>query len=97
MDFLTKTSEKMYLLETKAAKDIDNPNTAVKARAAVAWCDQASIVVPAGYNQPQTWEYLILSESFFKNNIGLGFAALVPFCRTTRDRIIAQAQDRLFI
>lgn len=97
MDFLIKTSEKMYLLETKAAKDIDNPNTAVKARAAVAWCDQASIVVPTGYNQPQTWEYLILSESVFKNNLGLGFAALIPFCRTTRDRIIAQAQDKLFI
>lgn len=97
IDFIIKTSDKMYLLETKAAKDIDNPNVAVKARAAVAWCDQASTVVPTGYNQPQTWEYLLLSESIFKNNIGLGFAALVPFCRTTRDKIIAQAQDQLFI
>jgi type III restriction enzyme len=97
MDFLIKTSEKMYLLETKAAKDIDNPNTAVKARAAVAWCDQASIVVPTGYSQPQTWEYLILSESVFKNNLGLGFSALIPFCRTTRNRIIAQQQNKLFL
>jgi type III restriction enzyme len=97
MDFLIKTSDKMYLLETKGAKDIDNPNTAVKARAAVAWCDQASTVVSTECNQPRTWEYLIFSESIFKQNPGLGFSALIPFCRTTRDRIIAQQQNKLFL
>ena len=63
IDFIVKTSNKMYLLETKASKDIDNPNTAVKARAAVAWCDKASTVVPhKKYNQPQTLKYLLLSN-----------------------------------
>jgi len=98
IDFIIKTVEKMYLLETKADKDINNPNVSVKARAAIAWADQASNVIPQQqYNQPQHWEYLILSEEIFKNNPGLGFSALISFCRTTRDRIIAQAQDRLFI
>jgi len=98
IDFLIKTAEKMYLLETKADKDINNPNVSVKSRAAVAWADQASMVVsPQQYNQPQPWEYLLLSESTFYKNQGLGFSALVPFCRATRDRVIAQSQNRLFV
>ncbi len=88
----------MYLLETKAAKDIDNPNVAVKTRAAVAWCDQASTVLPPKeYNQPQEWEYLLLSESLFRKNEGLGFQALVSFCQALRDRVIAQDENKLFV
>jgi type III restriction enzyme len=98
IDFLIKTADKMYLLETKATKDIDNPNIAVKARAAVAWCDQASTVSPPShFNQPQPWEYLFLSESRFEKNQGLGFQALTPLCQALRDRVIAQAQSKLFV
>lgn len=97
VDFIVKTAEKMYLLETKAAKDIDNPNVAVKARAALAWCDQASTVPPpTKYTQPQVWEYLLLSESLFRKNEGLGFHAFIPLSQALRDRVIAQDQNRLF-
>mgnify|MGYP000256370481 CR=1 FL=1 len=88
----------MYLLETKATKDIENPNVAVKARAAVAWCEQASMVSPpVEYNQPKAWEYLLLSEKLFRINEGLGFEALAPACQALRDRIIAQDENRLFV
>lgn len=98
IDFIVKTSQKMYLVETKAAKDVNNPNVAVKARAAVAWCDQASTVSPPGqYNQTQGWEYLLLSEDLFRKNEGLGFDALVPLCQALRDKVIAQQEQRLFI
>ena len=98
IDFIVKTNDKMYLVETKADKDIDNPNIAVKARAAFAWCDQASTVSPPNEcNQPHPWEYLLLSESLFRKNEGLGFLALVPFCQALRDRVIAQAQSKLFV
>jgi type III restriction enzyme len=97
IDFIVKTSDKMYLVETKADKDLDNPNVAVKARAAVAWCEQASTVSPPNeYHQPQPWEYLLLSESVFSKNQGLGFLALLGFCQALRDRIIAQAENKLF-
>ncbi|MCX5885934.1 MAG: DEAD/DEAH box helicase family protein [Proteobacteria bacterium] len=97
VDFIVKTKDKMYLVETKADKDIDSPNVAVKARAAVAWCEQASTVAPPpDYNQPQPWEYLLLSEGLFKNNQGLGFEAFIPLCQGLRDKIIAQAESRLF-
>lgn len=98
VDFVVKTKDKMYLVETKADKDVTTPNVAVKVRAAMAWCEQASTVVPpAEYNQSKAWEYLLLSEWLFKNNQGLGFEALVPLCRGLRDQIVAQAQGTLFI
>lgn len=97
VDFIVKTQDKMYLVETKADKDIPNPNVAVKVRAATAWCEQASLVPsPEEMKQSQEWEYLILSESLYKSNKGLSFEALAPFCRGLRDNIIAQAQSKLF-
>ena len=98
VDFIVKTDDKMYLVETKADKDIYSSNVAVKARAAIAWCEQASQVIPPDeYNQPKDWEYLILSETLFKRNQGLGFEALVPLCQGLRDQIIAQAEGELFL
>jgi len=98
VDFIVKTENKIYLVETKADRDIDSPNVAVKVRAAVAWCEQASTVSPpSGYEQSLDWEYIILSEGLFKNNQGLGFEALVPLCQGLRDRIIAQAESKLFL
>ena len=98
VDFLVKTADKLYLVETKAAKDIDSQNVAVKTRAAVSWCEQASVVSPPDeYNQPQAWEYLILSEGLFKDNRGLGFDALIPLCQGLRDKIIARSENKLFL
>jgi type III restriction enzyme len=98
VDFLVKTADKLYLVETKADKDIDSQNVAVKTRAAVSWCEQASVVSPPDeYNQPQAWEYLILSEGLFKDNRGLGFDALIPLCQGLRDKIIARSENKLFL
>ncbi|MDI6752643.1 MAG: hypothetical protein QME07_07360 [bacterium] len=98
VDFIVKTARKNYLVETKADKDLDSPNVAVKVKAAVAWCEQASTVLPAAsFQQPQEWEYLILSESLLKDNRGLGFEALVPLCQGLRDKILAEAENKLFL
>lgn len=98
VDFIVKTSEKNYLVETKADRDINSPNVAVKIRAAVAWCEQASTVfLSQKINQAQEWEYLIISESLFRNNERLGFEAFVPLCQSLRDIIIAQAESKLLL
>lgn len=98
VDFIVKAKDKLYLVETKADKDINSPNVAVKANATVAWCEQASTVVPAkNINQAKQWEYLIVSESIFKNNKGLSFEAFVPLCRSLRDNIIAKAKGKLLL
>jgi type III restriction enzyme len=98
VDFIVKTASKMFLVETKADKDIDHPNVGVKAQAAVAWCEQASLVPPPdGLKQPQEWEYLVLSETLYKSNHGFSFDALAPFCRGLRDNIIAKTKSKLFL
>ncbi len=98
IDFILKTDRKNYLVETKADKDLYRPDVAVKVRAAIAWCEQASTVQPpAEYNQSQEWEYLIISEGLFKNNKGLGFEAFVPLCQGLRDNILAHAESKLFL
>jgi len=94
VDFLVRTEDAIYLVETKADRDLDKPGVALKARAAQAWCANASSVPPPeDLRQPQRWEYLILSEGLFKENRGLSFAALVPLCRALRDRIIASYEQ----
>ncbi len=98
VDFIVKTDDKVYLIETKADRDIDSPNVAVKARAAVAWCEQASTLNSLkDLRQPNDWEYLLLSENLFKQNRGLGLDGLIPLCRGLRDKVIAQAESKLFL
>lgn len=98
VDFIVKTPDKIYLVETKADKDIDNPNVAVKVQAATAWCEQASLApCHEDMSQSQEWEYLIISESLYKTNKGLSFEAFVPLCKGLRDNIVAKAQSRLFL
>lgn len=98
VDFIAKTKDRVYLVETKADRDLNMPNVMVKVRAATAWCEQASTVTPPPeFQQPKEWEYLILSEGLFKDNMGLGFEAFVPLCQGLRDAIIAQANGKLFV
>ena len=98
IDFIIKTPDKIYFVETKADKDIDSPNVAVKVQAASAWCEQASLVSPPeDMKQPQGWEYLIISENLYKNNKGLSFEAFIPLCKGLRDNIIAKAESKLFL
>lgn len=89
VDFIVKTDDKMYLVETKADKDLNDPTVLLKAKAAHSWCMNASTVDPLeGSSQPKSWEYLVLPEGLYKANSGLGFDLFTPLCRQQRDRMI---------
>jgi type III restriction enzyme len=89
VDFIVKTNDKVYLVETKADKDLNDPTVMLKAKAAHAWCANASKVSsPNTLSQPQEFEYLVLPEGLFKANSGLGFNMFVPPCREVRNRMI---------
>lgn len=94
VDFIVKTNDKIYLLETKANKDLNDPAVLLKASAAHNWCMSASKVsLPEGTFQPKLWEYLVLSEDLFKANSGLGFDLFVPLCRELRNRMIERYDE----
>jgi type III restriction enzyme len=68
-DFLVRTSDAMWLLETKAARDKELTSVWDKAKAALEWCRTASQVVPpaahgdgSAWHQPQAWRYGILFD-----------------------------------
>ncbi len=68
-DFLVKTKDAMWLIETKAARDRELPSIWDKARAAMDWCNTASQVAPppghptgSPWTQPQAWKYAILFD-----------------------------------
>lgn len=87
-DFVVKTADRMYLFETKGDHLIDDPSTALKAQAAVAWCRSASTVSPPR-EQPQVWEYIILRQSVFEANGGASFSALLPIMQVERESLVA--------
>ncbi|OHA12214.1 MAG: hypothetical protein A3J10_00800 [Candidatus Sungbacteria bacterium RIFCSPLOWO2_02_FULL_54_10] len=98
-DFIIKTKDKMYIVETKAEDEMQKAEgneknlIVLKARAAVSWCKTASQVSLA--NQPQQWEYLMLSEKTFNENRQLGFDALMNFARLETTRFLSRESGRL--
>lgn len=87
-DFVVKTVDRIFLFETKGDHLIDEPSTALKAQAAVAWCRSTSTVLPQR-EQPQQWEYLILRQSVFDANEGASFSALLSIMRMERESLVA--------
>jgi len=90
VDFLVRTGESCYLLETKADDYLTHPTVGVKTRAATQWCESLSGVKPDDIDQPERWEYLLLNESTYKANRGCSFEALIPTMRRVRDQVISQ-------
>jgi type III restriction enzyme len=97
VDFLIRTADACYLLETKSDKDMQHPTVGLKAKAAKHFCESISGVgPPINLKQPTTWEYLVLPESLYRANEGASFAALLPFMRRERERLIAEHLGILF-
>ncbi|MEK7099369.1 MAG: DEAD/DEAH box helicase family protein [Patescibacteria group bacterium] len=98
-DFIAKTAERMFVVETKAEDEIqkaesdaDNP-IVLKTRAARSWCKTASKVKIEG--QSSAWEYLVMSDKDVKENSQLGFEGLVGIARATTERLARSGEGRL--
>jgi len=96
VDFVVRTAEKMFLVETKADRDLELAQVALKARAAHVWCESASKVQPPSeVRQPQEWEYLIIPENLFRQHEQATFSTLAEFSRPIRDALIGKAEGAL--
>jgi type III restriction enzyme len=94
VDFIIKTNDKTYLLETKSDKDLYEQTVLLKAKAAHSWCLSASRVsYIEDIKKLANWEYLVLSEGLFKANSGLGFDMFVPLCKELRNRMIGRYDE----
>ncbi|GAA3583485.1 hypothetical protein GCM10022198_03400 [Klugiella xanthotipulae] len=60
-DFLVRTAECVYVVETKASSALSDDNVRRKADAARAWCHQLN-ELPAHHRDHRSWHYVILDE-----------------------------------
>ncbi|MDP2153524.1 MAG: hypothetical protein Q8J66_07695 [Methylotenera sp.] len=63
-DFLVRTENTVYLVETKAQQQTTHPNVQRKLKAAVAWCERINNLV-AEQRDHCNWHYVLLGESMF--------------------------------
>ncbi|MBU4076833.1 MAG: DEAD/DEAH box helicase family protein, partial [Euryarchaeota archaeon] len=83
-DFLVKTRDNMYIIETKSTKDAANDiDTKIKAIAASGICSKISMVknIPET-NQPRIWNYVLLPQYIFDEMEGSGLRSLIERCES---------------
>ena len=61
-DFLIRTNDAIYLVETKAQQQVNHPNVQRKLKAAVAWCERIN-GLPSSERQERSWHYVLLGET----------------------------------
>ncbi|HVC15985.1 MAG TPA: TnsA endonuclease N-terminal domain-containing protein [Rhodanobacter sp.] len=94
-DFLVRTVEGIYLVETKAQEQVSHPNVQRKLRAATTWCERIN-TLDAELRGERTWHYALIGESLFHDwrEKGARLGDLLTFSRA-RAAPTAQSQGDL--
>jgi type III restriction enzyme len=94
-DFLVRTADAVYLVETKAQQQTIHPNVQRKLKAALAWCERIN-GLSAGQRDGAPWHYVLLAENVVYEWQGKG-ARLAELLSYARLRPLAEAslQERL--
>ena len=81
-DFLLRAADAVYLVETKAQRDVNNPNVQRKLKAAQTWCERIN-ALPPQHRSDLPWYYVLLGEAVFQDlrNKGARLAELLAFAR----------------
>ena len=94
-DFLVRTQDAVYLVETKAQQQTIHPNVQRKLRAALAWCSRINDLSVFDRGSPP-WHYVLLAENVLVEwqAKGARLAELLDFARL-RPLASASLQERL--
>ena len=81
-DFLVRTADAVYMVETKAQQQTSLPNVQRKLRAATTWCGRIN-ALPAHERGGREWHYALVGESMFHDwrTKGGRLDDLLAFCR----------------
>ncbi|MFC0709090.1 hypothetical protein [Azorhizophilus paspali] len=95
-DFLLRTSDALYLVETKARKDVNRPDVQHKLKAAQTWCERIDVLL-LEQRQALSRHHVLLGESLFHDwrVKGASLAELLRFGRSWPVAAI-ERQSRLF-
>lgn len=94
-DFLVRTGQAIYLVETKAQQQTIHPNVQRKLKAAMAWCERINNQ-PTGGRGDLPWHYVLLGEHMLQEwqSKGGRLAELLDYARL-RPVADATRQERL--
>lgn len=94
-DFLVRTAQTTYLVETKAQQQTIHPNVRRKLKAAVAWCERINQLPPEMRGE-RAWHYVLLAEDVVYEWQGKGarLAELLDYARL-RPLASASLQEKL--
>ena len=83
-DFIVKTEEKLYLVETKGSDKVKDPNVQQKRRAAVEWCEKIN-QLSEELRDNRKWEYVLIGEEEFYglSTNGATFEDICQHCRVS--------------
>lgn len=81
-DFLVRTADAIYLVETKAQQQVMHPNVQRKWKAALGWCERIN-ALPPEHRQGLPWHYVLLAEGVVHEwqQKGAHLAELLDFAR----------------
>ena len=85
-DFLVKTETDIFLVETKAQKDVRTTNVQRKLKSAAAWCERINTLA-VDDRMGREWHYVLLGESQFYEwrDKAAGMVELLSFARVRRN------------
>ncbi|MEN9886349.1 MAG: hypothetical protein RL758_927, partial [Pseudomonadota bacterium] len=94
-DFLVRTAQATYLVETKAEQQTIHPNVQRKLKAAIAWCERINALPPTLRGE-LPWHYVLLGEAVLEEwqRRGARLAELLDYARL-RPLANASLQERL--
>lgn len=70
-DFLVRTGDRVYVVETKSQNGLNDDNVKRKQRSAVSWCEQINALEP-DQRDHKTWHYVLAGESAIRNHMQNG-------------------------
>lgn len=85
-DFIVKIGDKIYLVETKAQKDLNNENVKSKEQAARDWVGRVNML-KAEERMNCKWSYVLLGENIYYSmkKDGISIEEILEFVELTRD------------
>jgi type III restriction enzyme len=92
-DFIAQIDNDIYLIETKAQKDIDNANVVAKKRSAFDWCNKTN-ELPKTERAGCLWHYCIVGDELFcrfKTN-GANCKDMLDFSQLTKNSTLRQGE-----
>ncbi len=93
-DFLVKTETEIFLVETKAQKDVRTTNVQRKLKSAAAWCERVNTLQEKD-RMDKAWHYVLLGETQFYEwrDKAAGMVDLLKFARVRMNAM--PVQERL--